>query len=124
MEEEKPLRKPVYIYKAKCKRVIDGDTFDAIVDVGFYISVHQRIRLKGVDAPEIFGVSKNSREYKQGIRAKKYLEWRFFENNNECILETHRTGKYGRWIAVVWLQDSNVSLNQELLDKKLVVKIK
>ncbi|MHC1610385.1 MAG: thermonuclease family protein [Candidatus Methanospirareceae archaeon] len=58
---------PEYIYKAKLERVVDGDTVDLIVDVGFYISVHQRFRLKGIDTPEIFGVSKDSVQYKRGI---------------------------------------------------------
>ena len=53
-------KKPYYTYKAKLKRVIDGDTVDLVVDAGFYISVHQRFRLKGIDAPEIFGVLKDT----------------------------------------------------------------
>ena len=112
-------RKPYYIYRAKLKRVIDGDTVDLIVDAGFYISVHQRFRLQGIDTPEIFGVRKDSREYKQGIQAKEYVENRFKENNNECIIGSHRTGKYGWWIAEIWFPDSDKSLSEELLDKGL-----
>lgn len=89
-------RKPYYIYKAELKRVIDGDTVDLIVDAGFYISVHQRFRLKGIDTPEIFGVRKDTLEYKRGMKAKEYVENRFKENDNEGIIRSHHTGKYGR----------------------------
>ncbi len=112
---------PEYIYKAKLKRVVDGDTVDLIVDAGFYISVHQRFRLKGIDTPEIFGVSKDSNEYKRGITAKEYVGRRFAQNNDECIVRSHHTGKYGRWIAEIWLGDS--LLNEELLDEGLADKI-
>jgi micrococcal nuclease len=112
-------KKPIYIYKAELKRVIDGDTVDLVVDAGFYISVHQRFRLKGIDTPEIFGVRKETEEYKKGIKAKEYVEKRFKENNGECIIRSHRTGKYGRWIAEIWFLDSDKSLNQELLDEGL-----
>jgi micrococcal nuclease len=64
---------PEYIYKAKLKRVVDGDTVDLIVDADFYISVHQRFRLKGIDTLEIFGVRKDSVQYKRGIAAKEYV---------------------------------------------------
>ena len=59
------------VYKAKLERVVDGDTVDLIVDVGFYISVHQRFRLKGI--AWVFGASKNSVQYKRGIAAKEYV---------------------------------------------------
>jgi endonuclease YncB( thermonuclease family) len=57
MDDKLAQKKPKYVYKAKLKRVIDGgDTIDLIVDAGFYISVHQRFWLKGIDTPKIFGV--------------------------------------------------------------------
>jgi micrococcal nuclease len=114
-------RKPSYLYKAKLKKAIDEDTIDLIVDAGFYISVHQRFRLKGIDTPEIFGVRKDTDEYKRGMKAKEYVERRFQENGNECIIKSHRTGKYGRWIAEIWFPDSDNSLSQELLDEGLAI---
>lgn len=100
-------KKPKYVYKAKLKRVVDGDTVDLVVDAGFYISVHQRFRLKGVNTPEIFGVKKDTLEYKRGMKSKEYVEQRFNENNGECIIKSHRTGMYGCWIAEIWLPDSD-----------------
>lgn len=58
-------------------------------------------------------------EYKKGIKAKEYVEKRFKENNNEGIIRSHRTGKYGRWIAETWLPDSDKTLGRELLEKGL-----
>jgi micrococcal nuclease len=92
---------------------------DSIVDAGFYISVHQGFRLRGIDTPEIFGVRKDTSEYERGLKAKGYVEERFNENDNECIIKSHRTGKYGRWIAEIWFPDSDKSLSQELIDERL-----
>ncbi|HID71346.1 MAG TPA: hypothetical protein EYP29_01195 [Thermoplasmata archaeon] len=116
--------RPKYLYKASLKRVIDGDTVDLIVDAGFYISVHERFRLKDVNTPEIFGVDKESEEYKKGVEAKEFVERRFKENGNKCVVESHRTGLYGRWIGVIWFEDSEKSLNEELLEKGLAERYK
>ena len=107
---------PAYLYKAMLKRVVDGDTMDLVVDAGFYISVHERFRLKGVNTPEIFGVDKESPEYEKGLEAKDFVVKRFQENEGNCIVESYRTGVYGRWIGVIWFGDSDRSLNDELLE--------
>ncbi len=118
------LMKPQYFYRAKLKRVVDGDTMDLVVDAGFYISVHERFRLKDIDTPEIFGVNKESEEYKKGLNAREYVKQRFAQNEGDCIVESYKTGVYGRWIGVIWFPDSDVSLNQDLLDRGLAMKYK
>ena len=45
---------PAYVYRAKARRIVDGDTVDMDVDLGFFVSVRIRFRLKGIDTPEIF----------------------------------------------------------------------
>ena len=57
---------PCYRYRAELDRVVDGDTLDVVIDLGFYIKIKERIRLEGIDAPEIYGVPQDSEEYPQG----------------------------------------------------------
>ncbi|HPE84498.1 MAG TPA: thermonuclease family protein [Aequorivita sp.] len=108
----------MYQYKAKIARVVDGDTMDIIVDLGFKITTNQRIRLKGINTPETYNVKKTSEEYAKGMLAKEYVIQRITANNNEALIDTDKdTGKYGRYIAVLWLADSETSLNDELVSK-------
>lgn len=108
----------MYIYKAKLERVVDGDTIDVVIDLGFKVTAHQRIRLQGINTPETYNVKKGSEEYKRGMVAKQFVIDRFTENNNEAIVETGKdTGKYGRYIGVIRLADNSTSLNDELVEK-------
>ncbi len=108
----------MYEYKAKLDRVVDGDTLDVIIDLGFKITTYQRIRLAYIDTPEISRVKHTSEEYKKGIAAMNYVKKRLEDNQNEMRLNTYkRTGKYGRYIGIVWLEDSDISLNDELVQK-------
>ena len=110
----------MYQYKAKVERIVDGDTIDVIVDVGFKITTNQRIRLAKINTPETYNVSKESEEYKNGMKSKEYVIKRLAENNNEIILETDKlVGKYGRYIGTIILADSDVTLNDELVKKGL-----
>ena len=116
--------KPQYIYKARLRRVVDGDTVDLEVDLGFYILARERFRLKGIDTPEIFSRKKDSEEYRKGIVAKEFVDKRFQENNGECMVVSTRTGGYGRWIGEIFFADSDTSLNEELLNAGLATKYK
>ena len=108
----------MYKYKAIVERVVDGDTLDIVIDLGFKITTTQRIRLAGIDTPETYNVKRDSEEYKKGIIAKEYVLQRIESNEHEAIIETDKdVGKYGRYIATVWLPDSNTSLNDELVQK-------
>lgn len=108
----------MYKYKAKVERIVDGDTIDVTIDLGFKITTHQRIRLKGINTPETYNVKATSEEYKKGKIAKEFVEQRIAGNNHEIIVDTDKdTGKYGRYIGVIWLADSETSLNDELVNK-------
>ena len=110
----------MYEYKAKLKRVVDGDTMDLIIDMGFKITTEQRVRLKGIDTPETWRRKKDSEEYKQGMISKEYVIKRLEENNNVMIARTDKyPGMYGRYIVDIILADSDISLNDELLQKGL-----
>jgi micrococcal nuclease len=94
----------MYEYKAKVLRVIDGDTIDFMVDMGFSVFRKIRIRLANVDTPEIYGVKKESAEYEEGMKASGITKGWLDSTNNEVIIKTHKdqTGKYGRYIAEVY----------------------
>lgn len=108
----------MYEYQAKLIRVVDGDTIDMMIDVGFKMTTEQRIRLKGIDTPETWRQKKDSEEYKRGMAAKDYVEQRLKANGNEFLVRTDKLpGVYGRYIADILLPDSDKSLNAELLKK-------
>ena len=115
--------KDMYEYKAKLDRVVDADTIGVIVDLGFYTKIKERLRLAGIDTPEVYGVKKSSKEYQKGVEAKDFVEKRLQENNNEMIIKTDKVGKYSRWIAEIFLGDSKKPLNQELVEQGFAVEV-
>ena len=107
----------MYEYKAEVVRVVDGDTVDVVVDVGFKMTTHQRVRLAFINTPETYRRKKDSDEYKAGMAAKNFVKDRLKANDYKEMLETKKDPDlYGRYIATIWLKDNKVSLNQELLD--------
>lgn len=110
----------MYEYKARLKKIIDGDTIDLVIDLGFKMTTEQRIRLKGIDTPETWRQKKDSEEYKNGMESKNYVEKRLNENGNIFRIRTDKEpGMYGRYIADILLEDSGLSLNDELLQHGL-----
>lgn len=108
----------MYRYHAILKRVVDGDTIDTIIDLGFRMTTTQRIRLKGINTPEIWRQKKDSEEYKKGMEAKNFVIERFQQNNNAFTIVTDKeAGVYGRFIGTIIFDDSEESLNDELLRK-------
>ena len=83
----------MYKYRAKLRRVVDGDTVDVTVDLGFSIKYDCRIRLKGINAPE--SRTKDLKEKVKGIAAKERLHELL--EDEELIICTHldKKGKYG-----------------------------
>ena len=117
---------PQFIYNADVTRVIDGDTLDLDVDLGFKVHVRVRVRLFGIDTPETYGVKKESDEFKAGMAAKAFvLEWLDGLAGESCaarapvVIMSHDgkpigQGKYGRWLVDVF-PDVGGSLNEELV---------
>ena len=87
----------MYTYNAKCTRVVDGDTIDAEIDLGFDIKVTKRIRLGGINAPE--SRTRNKVEKKLGIAAKERLKEMMEGAANYFDLESQELGKFGRVIG-------------------------
>ena len=84
----------MYEYNAKCVRVVDGDTLDAEIDLGFDVKVTKRIRLAGIDSPE--SRTRNKVEKKLGLAAKDRLIDLLDGAANCFELESQELGKYGR----------------------------
>lgn len=90
----------MYNYKAKLIRVIDGDTIDAMVDLGFNTWVKKRIRLAGINAYE--SRTRDKEEKKKGLAAKARLEQLLAEDDKFTMI-SHGVGKYGRCLADVYI---------------------
>lgn len=104
----------MYTYKAKITEVYDGDTVTALVDLGFRISFEIKIRLLGIDTPEIRGT-----ERPEGLIARDRL--RELVLGKEVILKTERDRqeKFGRWLGELFFPDDDQSVNQKLLQEGL-----
>ena len=90
----------MYNYKAKLIRVVDGDTIDAMIDLGFNTWVKKRIRLAGIDAYETR--TRNKKEKQKGLLAKKRLE-QVLEGGDDFTVKSHGVGKYGRCLADIYI---------------------
>jgi len=109
--------KDPYIYRIKqILRVIDGDTIDADIDLGFDISLTKRIRLAGVDTPESRTADVNEKKY--GLESKEWLKHKV-EKAEHILIKTElpdSTEKYGRIIGHLFVNDQANSLNEQMID--------
>ena len=100
----------MYEYKAVVNRVVDGDTIDVTIDLGFSVWKKIRVRMEGINTPE--SRTRDLEEKKRGLAAKDRLKSILEFNNNKCILKVSGVGKYGRALATV-LVESLSPLNGE-----------
>lgn len=91
----------MYYYNAVLVRVVDGDTIDAIIDLGFDVQVKKRIRLAGINAPE--SRTRNKVEKKLGLAAKERLIDILDGAANVFEIESKELGKYGRVIGKIYI---------------------
>ena len=104
----------LFTYQAAVTQVVDGDTFHALLDLGFGITFSQRVRLRRIDAPEILTAD--------GKEARASLEKILFRDRGRILLQSTDLDQHGRPIADVWVQ--NKPIDQELLDQGLAVRIR
>jgi len=101
----------MYQYQAVIQKIIDGDTYEIDIDLGLSIWVrNERIRLLGVDTPEVYGVKMGSPEWVTGNKASEFVK-SVLHANDEIIVETvkDKKEKYGRYLAVVYAKvDQNI----------------
>ena len=103
----------MYQYKVKLDRIIDGDTVDCYIDLGFDIQTKKRIRFAGINTPE--SRTRDLEEKKRGLAAKARLKEILKEGKNKFILESQGVGKYGRCLAIIKIGDKDV--NQQLIEE-------
>ena len=104
----------MYVYKAKLDRIIDGDTVDAVIDLGFDVSVHKRIRLAGIDTPE--SRTRDLEEKERGLASKARLVEML--KGGEFILESKEVGKYGRVLGTLFIEketDDNLTSEPQIM---------
>lgn len=117
--------KDPYIYRIKeIYKIVDGDTIDAAIDLGFDISLTKRIRLAGVDTPE--SRTKDEVEKKLGLEVKEWLKKKL-EGQKDIVVKTElpdSTEKYGRILGHLFIGDDEVSavnkkksVNQQMIDE-------
>jgi len=105
----------MYTYNAELIRVIDGDTIEAMVDLGFHTWHKVTVRLYGINAPE--SRTKDLEEKERGLAAKKRLTQLL--KDGKFLLESHGIGKYGRCLGDIYIQEdsSEVNVNYRLIEE-------
>ena len=102
-------------------RVLDGDTIDVTIDLGFDLYKKERVRIAGVDTPE--KRTRNLEEKALGIAATNWLKEKLdgaIDGNDELSIRTELVGgvgKYGRLLGWLYIGDGNVSLNEQMIDE-------
>lgn len=107
-------RKIMYEYKAKIIDVYDGDTVTAVIELGFNVTVTEKVRLARIDTPEVRGEEKAD-----GFISRDRLKERILDKDVIIKTEKDKKGKYGRYIAEIILDDEN--LNDWLVTEGLAV---
>jgi len=109
-----------YSYRVKkVTKIVDGDTIDVLLDMGFDILYQQRVRLFGIDTPE--SRTRDKEEKKYGLLSKYFLK-DALSNGKKITIKTYKgdeTGKFGRILGDVWIDGKSV--NQTMCDKGYAV---
>ena len=117
-----PSRKSCYNFRVtKINRVIDGDTIDVTLDLGFSLTKKERVRIAGVDTPE--KRTRNLEEKELGIDATNWLKDKIkntLTGDDELTIRTELVGgvgKYGRLLGWLYVGDDVLSLNEQMIEE-------
>jgi micrococcal nuclease len=104
-------------YVKEVTKIVDGDTIDVIMDLGFDIHFKSRVRLAGIDTPE--SRTRDLNEKRLGLEAKHYLETKIKEAETVTIRteKSNSAGKYGRVLGWIHLDHNDKSVNMEMVEK-------
>ena len=115
----------MYEYKAIVNRVVDGDTLDCTIDLGFSVWKKIRVRMEGINTPE--SRTRDLEEKERGLAAKARLVEILEYNDNHCVLQVSGVGKYGRALAAVIVDSlspvstetsiTKVNVNKQLIEE-------
>ena len=115
-----PSRKSCYNFRVtKINRVVDGDTIDVTIDLGFDLYKKERVRIAGVDTPE--KRTRNLEEKALGLDATNWLKGKLEEaikGDDELTIRTELkggVGKYGRLLGWLYIGDVELSLNEQMI---------
>ena len=108
----------MYEYRVKkVNKIVDGDTIDVDIDLGFAVSFTQRVRLAGIDTPE--SRTTDAKEKALGLEVKEKLK-KEIAAAKDIVIKTEKpdsSEKYGRILGWLFLDGSDVSLNQKLINE-------
>lgn len=109
----------MYQYKIKSiKKIIDGDTLDVVIDLGFSLTITQRVRLKDINAAETRTL--DLEEKKKGLEAKEWL-MQELSKSGEWIIQTYKEDKYGRILGTLYRVGEPSTLNERMLNEGIAV---
>jgi micrococcal nuclease len=113
----------MYTYSAKLIRVIDGDTIDLEIDLGFDISIRQRLKLYGVDTPDSRSVNSDTKQ--KGLEAKQRLT-ELLPRQFKITTILNKRGKYGRVLGTIFLTEKDsgneVNVNELMVTEGHAIK--
>ena len=117
-----PNRKSCYNFRVtEINRVLDGDTIDVTIDLGFDLYKKERVRVAGVDTPE--KRTRDLEEKELGIDATNWLKEKLegaIEGDDDLVIRTELVGgvgKYGRLLGWLYIGDGDVSLNEQMIEE-------
>ena len=101
----------LFRYRATVVHVVDGDTLDLCVDLGFSIQTNMRVRLYGINTPEL-----HAKDPAPGLAAKAFLEG-LLPVGTQLLLDSHKDAKekYGRYLAELFIKDGDPSVNDQMV---------
>ena len=117
-----PSRKSCYNFRVtEINKVLDGDTIDVTIDLGFDLFKKERVRIAGVDTPE--KRTRDKEEKALGIDATEWLKYQLndvIKSDDELVIRTELVGgvgKYGRLLGWLYVGESNVSINEQMISQ-------
>jgi micrococcal nuclease len=103
-------------YVKKVENVVDGDTIDVLIDLGFDILFASRVRLAGIDTPE--SRTRDLAEKKLGLESKEYLK-KYLKDAKSVVIKTEKmnsTEKFGRILGWLYINEDTVSVNDTMIN--------
>lgn len=102
----------IYTYRGRVHHVVDGDTVDLEIDQGFYNKTIKRIRLLGVDTPE-----RGHPDFHLATESLFRLLQEAEDQNGWLYVRTEKTGKYGRWLGIIFSTDESINVNDIMAER-------
>lgn len=103
-------------YVRKVENVVDGDTIDVLIDLGFDILFQSRVRLAGIDTPE--SRTRDLAEKALGLESKEYLK-KYLKDAKSVVIKTEKmdsSEKYGRILGWLYINDDTESINDKMIN--------